>query len=100
MSTQEELLRDIAAKLGDLLSVYKLIHGQDIEAAKSQILAQPTRSKVYDLCDGETSVTEMARKLGVSQPSVSQHRSVLLQAGLVGVEGSPGRRFYVRRLER
>lgn len=100
MSTQEELLRDIAAKLGDLLSVYKLVHGQEIEAAKSQILAQPTRGKIYELCDGETGVTEMARKLDVSQPSVSQHLALLLQAGLVAVEGPPGRKFYVRRLER
>ncbi len=41
-----------------------------------------------------TTVGELATKLPVSRPAVSQHMKILLDAGLVTVESSGTRRIY------
>lgn len=96
----EELLRQIDSKIGDLLSIYKLLNADRIEQAKQQFLGEGTRKAVYDTCDGQTSVKDIANKLGISQPAVSQHLASLAQAGLVQKETFEGRRYYVKKLER
>lgn len=97
---REEILNSINEKLGDLLGLYKLVHRAEIESAKARFLGEGTRKKVYALCDGETPVTQMAKTLSISQPAVSQHLAVLAEAGLIGLQTSGGKRFYVKRLER
>ena len=98
--TDEIDLSDIREKLGDLLTVYKLLHYEEIEAAKERILGEGTRKQVYDLCDGEKTVAAMAKALKVSSPAVSQHLALLVDAGLVGTDNSTGKRLYIRRLDR
>ena len=48
-------------------------------------LADPTRRAIFErLCrDGEQTVGALTARAGVSQPAVSKHLGVLLQAGLV-----------------
>jgi DNA-binding transcriptional ArsR family regulator len=47
-------------------------------------LADPTRRSILlRLAQGEATVTEIARPLPMSQPAVSQHVRVLVDAGLV-----------------
>jgi DNA-binding transcriptional ArsR family regulator len=96
----EELLRQLNAKMGDLVALYKLLHTEEINKAKAKVLGTGTKKAVYDFCDGQTGVVEIAKKLNVSQPAVSNHLSDLLQAGLVAVEEREGHRFYQKRLER
>ena len=96
----EELLRQIDTRLGDLLAVYKLLHSVEIEDAKARVLGDGTRKKIYDLCDGQTGVTEIAKALKVAQPTVSNHISVLLDSGLVNANSMNGHKFYIKRLER
>jgi ArsR family transcriptional regulator len=52
-------------------------------------LADPMRLRILDLlptqdrCEDVYNVSELARELGIAQPSVSHHLSVLRAAGLV-----------------
>jgi DNA-binding transcriptional ArsR family regulator len=62
-------------------------------------LGDPTRRRILELLvDGEqavgTLVTTLAAERSISQPAVSQHLRVLLDAGLVGVRAVGTRRLY------
>ena len=58
-------------------------------------LGDPTRRSVIRLlAGGPASVTELAQRLPVSRPAVSQHLKVLREAGLVAVRPQGTRRIY------
>jgi DNA-binding transcriptional ArsR family regulator len=61
-------------------------------------LADPTRRRLYErLRRGPRTVTALAGDLGVSQPAVSQHLTVLRRARLVTHRREGTRRFYQAR---
>src|SRR5215468_10410305 len=58
-------------------------------------LADPTRRRVFEeLRHGPRSVGNLARRLPVSRPAVSQHLKVLKEAGLVSDKSEGTRRIY------
>ena len=58
-------------------------------------LADPTRRQVFEhLAKAPSSVTELAGKLPVSRPAVSQHLKTLSDAGLVTMRAEGTRRIY------
>lgn len=60
-----------------------------------QALHDPTRRHVLELLrDGERNVRDLTDHTPVSQPAVSQHLRVLLDAGLVSVRSVGTRRLY------
>ena len=60
-------------------------------------LSDPTRRGIFErLCrDGETTVTGLTARAGVSQPVVSKHLALLKQAGLVSARHE-GRQTHYR----
>jgi DNA-binding transcriptional ArsR family regulator len=65
------------------------------EARVLDALGDPTRRAVLTLLrGGERSVREITDEASVSQPAVSQHLRVLLDAGLVAVRPAGTRRLY------
>ena len=60
-----------------------------------EALGDPTRRAVFELLrDGPLAVGELARRLPVSRPAVSQHLRVLKEAGLVVERRNGTRRLY------
>src|ERR1044072_4173964 len=60
-----------------------------------QSISDPTRRSVLEaLRDGPQAVGEIAKKLPVSRPAVSQHLKVLKDAGLVKDRAEGARRVY------
>ena len=60
-----------------------------------QALGDPTRRAVFEqLRDGPRAVGEIAARLPVSRPAVSQHLRVLKEAGLVTDRQNGTRRLY------
>ena len=58
-------------------------------------VAEPQRRNILTLLTrGERTVNDIAATLGLTQPQVSKHLSVLKQVGLVTVRGSGPQRFY------
>src|SRR5438105_12498628 len=58
-------------------------------------LGDPTRRAVFELLEGgEKAVGEVAARLPVSRPAVSQHLRVLKEAGLVDERRAGTRRLY------
>jgi ArsR family transcriptional regulator len=64
-----------------------------VEFAKA--IADSTRQKIMKFCCCEwRSVTEIADKMGVTQPTVSHHLAILREAGLVDVHPEGKQTFY------
>jgi ArsR family transcriptional regulator len=56
----------------------------DLQADICKTLAQPKRLMIiHELRTGEKSVGELASSIGISQPNVSQHLSILRKRGIV-----------------
>lgn len=65
------------------------------------VLAEPARRNILDqLRAGESSVSELVERLGLSQPSVSKHLRVLREAGFVSKQTVAQQRIYRIELER
>ena len=70
------------------------------ETAVFQALGDDRRRAILEeLRDGQRSVAELTRHLGISQPSVSRHLRLLKNAGLVEDEPDGARRLYRLRAE-
>ena len=58
-------------------------------------VAEPRRRQILDvLADGERSVNELVRALGLAQPQVSKHLRVLREVGAVDVRENGRQRLY------
>lgn len=57
----------------------------ELVAARFRILAEPVRLRILQALErnGETSIGELAAALDLSQPNVSKHVKILVEAGLV-----------------
>lgn len=65
------------------------------QARICQVLADPKRLRLLDLLrTGERSVGELAASLGASYPNVSQHLTVMRDAGLVATRRDGTTIFY------
>jgi DNA-binding transcriptional ArsR family regulator len=59
------------------------------------VVAEPTRRRILDLLlKSDSSVTELARNLEISQPLLSKHLRTLRDSGLVQVRVDAQRRIY------
>ena len=67
----------------------------EVKARTVAALANPVRLAILDeLSDGPRSAGELVRALGVSQPLVSQHLTVLRAAGVVSRQREGAKRIY------
>lgn len=65
-----------------------------------EAIAEPTRRRILDTVrDGECSVGDLVKIVGMHQPGISRHLKVLRDAGLVEVRRDAQRRFYRLRPE-
>jgi len=91
-----ELLSEISSKLSDIISLLKLGQKSTIEISKSRLLASELRSKVYNLCDGKHTVTQISRELGKPQSLISRYLRDLEEGGLVKSERKGKKVLYKR----
>lgn len=85
--------------LEKILCVLKLAHSKAILREKKNILKNESKRRVYDLCDGKHTVTDIAKELKTTQPNVSYHLSSILESGLILYEDVGGKRYYFKSLE-
>lgn len=93
--------KDIETKrlLEKILSILKLANSKAILQEKEEILENKTKRKIYELCDGKHTVSDIASELKTTQPNVSYHLSSLLESGLVLYDELAGKRYYFKSLE-
>jgi DNA-binding transcriptional ArsR family regulator len=77
-------LHRIEDRLQEIAEVLKMGHKEAIEATKRKAIAgSPLRKQIYNLCDGNRSVSEIARILGKSVQQVSNNIALLQDVGLI-----------------
>ena len=61
------------------------VHDADAMATQLKALADPTRLRLFSIISatGEQCACDLTEPLGVSQPTVSHHLRILLEAGLL-----------------
>lgn len=91
-----ELLKEISSKLTDVISLLKLGQKSTIETAKSRLLASALRSRVYNLCDGRRTVSQISTELGKPQPLISRYLKELEDGGLIKPERRGKSIFYLK----
>ncbi|MGB9756164.1 MAG: ArsR/SmtB family transcription factor [Candidatus Bathyarchaeales archaeon] len=96
VSEEIRLLREISSKLSDIISLLKLGQKSTIETAKSRLLASSLRSRVYNLCDGKRTVSQIAKELGKPQPLISRYLKDLEDGGLIKPERKGNSIFYIK----
>lgn len=69
--------------LYELAAMYRLVHSEDIAAAREALLGDGTKRRVWELADGETGISDIARSLRVSPQAVGQHIRQLAKHGLL-----------------
>ena len=85
--------------LEKILCVLKIANNKVILKEKDEILKNETKRKIYELCDGKHTVSDIASGLNTTQPNVSYHLSSLLESGLVLYDELGGKRYYFKSLE-
>jgi len=96
-------LEEIRNILSKHLTLFKIIHSSEIEKAKSKVLEDPTRRKIFDLCDNTKSVSRIAQAVFLDKPSqksvpaTSYHLSILEEYDLVAHRDEKGQRYYYKK---
>lgn len=108
MSSDKEIkeqLEDVKGVLNTLVSLFKAANYKAIEQTKLESLKTEVRKKIYDLCDGNRSVQQIAQEvepqkpLKQSQPLVSYHLAILTSQGLVNYRAETGQKYYYKTLD-
>lgn len=94
--TEKDLLHEISSKLSDIISLLKLGQKSLIETSKSRLLASELRSQVYNLCDGNHTVSQISKELGKHQPLISRYLKELEDGGLLKSERKGRHVYYVK----
>jgi DNA-binding transcriptional ArsR family regulator len=93
----------IAVPASDLLPIRR-VRDAAFVADRLRVLAEPTRVRILlQAMSAPAGVMEMTRSLGISQPTVSGHLKLLVDAGLVQPQRHGGRSVFVasrKRVER
>ncbi len=57
----------------------------ELVASRFRVMAEPVRLRILQMLEseGELSIGELTESLGLSQPNVSKHVKILIEAGLV-----------------
>ncbi len=76
-------LHNIEDRLLEILEIQRMKSRDAIQAEQRKILHSPLRKKIRDLCNGERSVSDIAKELNKSIQQVSNNITILQNAGLV-----------------
>lgn len=90
-------LHNIEDRLKEIAEVLKVGNQEAIEAARRKALeGSPLRRQIYDMCDGNTSVGEIAANLSKSIQQVSNNVTILQNAGLIREIRRGREKFYAK----
>jgi DNA-binding transcriptional ArsR family regulator len=90
-------LQKIEDTLEEIVQILKAQSSEMLETSKRRLLSgSPLRRKIYAMCDGRRSVTQIARTLRKSLQQISNNVALLENAGLIRVVRRGKEKYYVK----
>lgn len=87
-------LEEISGKIDKMILLSQLSQKKELTLLKDQILGRSQiRRQIYDCCDGELTMNEIAKKIGQKLPNVSKEITLLEESGLVTIKKSGTNKF-------
>ncbi len=91
-------LEEISGKLDILISIVKLGEKNELTLLKEQVLgSSKVRRAIYELCNGEKTINEIAVSVNQKLPNVSTELRYLEDSGLITIKKS-GKNKYPQRV--
>jgi len=93
--TQEQFMIKLYEEITKIRNLLELLARDNIREAVERIATTNERKKVWSLCDGFTSTTEISQRVAISQRAVQIFLKELQDADLITIEkrGYPKRKF-------
>jgi len=89
-----QTLQDISGKLDSLILIQKTSEKKELVLQKDKVLGKSKiRKQIYDLCNGELTMNEIAKKVNQKLPNVSVQINFLKNSGLVEIKPSGSKKF-------
>jgi len=86
-------IKELGKKLDQIIALLKIMARKDIESSKRSILSTLKKEQIFNLCDGSTEMSEIAKKVGVSGEYVRLTIKELEDAGFVTIKQSGNKRY-------
>ena len=91
------LLHNIDDRLQQILEILRVSNRQVIEEAKDKVLAgSPLRQRIFELSDGNNSVSDISKQLNKSIQQISNTISILQNARLIKEVRKGREKYYVK----
>lgn len=82
--SESEILGKILMSLGELESLFILANQDKLEKEKERLLPKDSiKEKIYNLCDGTRTTTDIAKEIGKDDNYVRSNLSRLRREGLI-----------------
>jgi len=89
------VMHNIEDKLQELLEIQRMVNKENIEAAQDRVLSGSLlRKQILDLCNGNLSVSEIAKTTGKSLQQISNNITILQNVGLIREVRRGKEKFY------
>lgn len=80
-------LEDISGKIDTMILLSKMGQEKELGLLKDQILGRSNiRRRIYELCEGELTINEIANKINQKLPNVSTEINYLVESGLIRIK--------------
>jgi len=86
-------LRSLAKKMDQVIALLKILAGKEIEERRRTIISTPKRQRIYELCDGDNEMNEIARKAKASGEYVRLTIRDLEDVGFIIVRSEGAKRY-------
>jgi DNA-binding MarR family transcriptional regulator len=94
------VLEEISGKLDTLTTLSKIGQAKELTLMREQVLGKSNiRRRIYNMCNGENTMNEIATSLKVKLPNVSKEIGILEQSGLVILKKVGKSRYPVRSIQ-
>lgn len=87
----------LGKKLDQIIGLLKILAKKDIDELKKVAFSTGTKRRIYELCDGETEILEIAKKAEVTRQYLHATLSELEESGFVTIN-QRGRNRYPKKV--
>lgn len=87
-------LQEISGKMDTMIFLSKMGQEKEVAILKKQILGRSNiRRKIYELCDGELTINEIAKKINQKLPNVSTEINYLVESGVITIKKMGSKKY-------